>query len=114
MVVSDPAGNSDEVDVRVTVTNVEELGTITFSTLQPKAGIALTATLPTDPDGEISGLMWQWENGGDAIEDATSASYTPVSDDIDDTLTVTATYRDGWLAASADAITLESAVTAES
>ena len=43
VVVSDPAGNSDEVDVRVTVTNVKELGTITFSTLQPKVGIALTA-----------------------------------------------------------------------
>ena len=41
VVVSDPARNSDEVDVRVTVTNVMELGTITFSTLQPKAGIAL-------------------------------------------------------------------------
>ena len=44
VVVSDPARNSDEVDVRVTVTNVmQRLGTITFSTLQPKAGIALTA-----------------------------------------------------------------------
>ena len=111
VVVSDPARNSDEVDVRVTVTNVAETGTITFSSLQPKVGIALTATLD-DADGEISGLMWQWENGGTAIEDATSASYTPVSDDIRATLTVTATYRDGWLAADAEPITLESAATA--
>ena len=111
VVVSDPARNSDEVDVRVTVTNVAELGTITFSTLQPKAGIALTAELD-DPDGEITGLMWQWENGGAAIEDATSATYTPVTDDIGDTLTVTATYRDGWLAADAEPIMLESAATA--
>ena len=111
VVVSDPAGNSDEVDVRVTVTNVAETGTITFSSLQPKAGIALTAELD-DPDSGVTGLMWQWENGGNVIEDATSATYTPVSDDIGDTLTVTATYRDGWLAADAEPITLESAVTA--
>ncbi len=111
VVVSDPAGNSDEVDVRVTVTNVAETGTITFSSLQPKVGIALTATLD-DADGEISGLMWQWENGGDAIEDATSATYTPVAGDIGDTLTVTATYRDGSLAADAEPITLESEATA--
>ena len=61
VMVADPAGNSDEVDVRVTVANVAELGTITFSTLQPKAGIALTATLD-DADGDISGLMWAVEH----------------------------------------------------
>ena len=53
VVVSDPAGNSDEVDVRVTVTNVPETGSITFSTLQPKAGIPLTAAL-NDADGGIT------------------------------------------------------------
>ncbi|MCY4575562.1 MAG: cadherin domain-containing protein [Chloroflexi bacterium] len=111
VVVSDPAKNSDEVAVRVTVTNVAETGTITYSSLQPKAGIPLTATL-NDPDGGITGLMWQWTNGTDgAIKDATSATYTPVAGDIGDTLTVTATYRDGSLAASAAAIELESAAT---
>ena len=109
--VADPAGNSDEVDVRVTVTNVAELGAITFSTLQPKVGIDLTATLE-DADGGVTNLTWQWTNGTDGeIEDATSATYTPVASDIGDTLTVTATYRDGSLAASADAITLTSAAT---
>ena len=119
VVVSDPAGNSDEVDVRVTVTNVAELGEITFSTLQPKVGIALTATL-NDADGSITGLMWQWYDAAfdaanpetNAIEDATSATYIPVSGDIGDTLTAVATYRDGSLAASADAITLSQAHTA--
>ena len=110
--VSDPAGNSDEVDVRVTVTNVAELGTITFSTLQPKAGIALTATL-SDPDGDISGLMWAWSKTGTDFDDddrPMSATYTPVAADIGTTLTATATYRDGSLAASAEAITLGQAV----
>ncbi len=109
--VSDPAGNSDEVDVRVTVTNVAETGTITFSTLQPKAGIALTATL-SDPDGDISGLMWAWSKSGTDFEEddrPMSATYTPVAADIGTTLTATATYRDGSLAASADAITLPQA-----
>ena len=58
--------------------------------------------------------MWQWYDAtftaddpeADAIEDATSATYTPVAGDIGDTLTVVATYRDGSLAASAAAITL--------
>ena len=57
--------------------------------------------------------MWQWSNERTVIEDATSATYTPVADDIDDTLTVTATYRDGSLAAEDDVITLTSADAAD-
>ena len=37
-------------DVVITVTNVNEEGMITFSSVQPKVGIPFTATL-TDPDG---------------------------------------------------------------
>ncbi len=108
VVVSDPADNSDELDVRVTVTNVAETGTITFSSLRPKAGIALAAELD-DPDGGVTDLTWQWSNGGTDIEDASSATYTPVADDIGDTLTATATYRDNSLAAGAAEITLAQA-----
>ena len=50
------------MDVKVTVTNVDEKGTVTLSKTQPRVGIAVTATL-TDPDGSISGLTWQWYNG---------------------------------------------------
>ena len=57
VVASDPARNSDELDVRVTVTNELETGTITFSSLRPKAGIPLTASL-TDSDGGITDLEW--------------------------------------------------------
>ena len=81
VVVTDAEGNTDEHDVTVTVTNVEETGTVTFSTLQPRVGVELTAML-TDPDGGITGLMWQWNDGSGDIEDATSASYTPVAGDI--------------------------------
>ena len=109
VVASDPAGNSDELDVRVTVTNVMETGTITFSSRQPKLGIALTATF-ADPDESITDFKWQWSSSDtqrtEAFEDATSDTYTPVAEDVAATLTVTATYRDGWLAADAEAITL--------
>ena len=93
VVVADPDRNSDQLDVRVTVTNVAETGTITFSSLRPKVGVALTATLD-DPDGGVTDLAWQWNDGTTDIEDATSATYTPVADNVGDTLSVTATYKD--------------------
>ena len=111
VVASDPAGNSDELEVRVKVTNVAETGTIEFSSLSPKVGVALMATLD-DPDGDVTGLMWQWSKGGDDIEDETSDTYTPVADDVGDMLVATATYRDGSLAAGDDAIMLLSSATA--
>ena len=83
VVVSDGKGNSDEHEVTVSVTDVEETGTVTFSTLQPRVGVALTAGLD-DGDGSITGLMWVWSKDGTDIEDATSATYTPVAADIGD------------------------------
>ena len=101
VVASDPGRNSDELSVRVTVSNTAETGTITFSLEQPKVGVALTAKL-TDPDNVVAdSVSWQWENAGTDIEDATSDTYMPTADDVEDTLTVTATYRDGSLAADA-------------
>ena len=93
VMASDPARNSDELDVQVTVTNVAEDGSITFSSLRPKTGIALTASL-SDPDGGVTDVEWQWNDGTDDIEDASTDTYTPVVDDIGDTLSVTATYKD--------------------
>ena len=113
VVVSDGKGNSDEHDVTVSVTNVEETGAVSISTLQPRVGVELTADL-TDPDGDINGLMWQWYRGTNIdltslptteceeptdnncpIKDATSADYTPTSGDEGETLTAVATYKDG-------------------
>ena len=50
VVVTDSDNNTDSRDVAVTVTNVEEDGTVTLSNLQPEDGVPITATL-TDPDG---------------------------------------------------------------
>ena len=95
LMVTDSKGNTDEQEVTVKVTNIEEDGTVTLSTLQPRVGFPVTATL-TDPDNVTAGsVSWQWSNDDGEIEDATSDTYTPVAGDIGDTLDVTATYTDG-------------------
>ena len=104
VVVIDSKGNSDEQDVTVKVTNIEEDGVVTLSTLQPRVGFPVTATL-TDPDNVTAdSVSWQWYNGtintndltDNAIEDATSDTYTPAMDDITNTVTARATYIDGF------------------
>ena len=104
VVVTDSGGNTASRDVTVKVTNMEEAGTVTLSTVQPEAKVAVTATL-TDPDGGISGVKWQWYKGSsatdttDVIEDATSATYTPEpgtgqDGDVGSYLRAQATYTD--------------------
>ena len=115
--VTDTKGNSDEKDVTVKVTNVEEAGEVTLSTLQPRINFAITATL-TDADNITAGsVAWQWYKGN--VEDqaalatldvtecvnadtnncfikgATSDTYTPGADDVQDTLVAVALYTDG-------------------
>ena len=83
-------------DVAITITNVDEDGTVTLSSEQPKIGIALTATLE-DPDGVVAdSVKWTWylsEDGmGDAIAMATSDTYTPKATGM---LSAKASYTDG-------------------
>ena len=91
--------NVGTLEVTVNVTNVEEAGSISLSSLQPQAGTRLTATL-SDPDGRPSAVTWEWErspNGFSSwtpIDGAASASYTPTDDDVGDYLRVTASYTD--------------------
>ena len=59
VVATDSDGQTDEMDVTVTVTNVEEVGTVTLSPLQPRIGSPVTASL-TDIDGAVSDVKWQW------------------------------------------------------
>ena len=87
-------------DVTVTVSNVNEAGTVTLSTMSPGVGSEVTASL-TDLDGGITRTTWQWSksmtmNGTFTdIGTATSASYTTVEDDTGMYLQATATYTDG-------------------
>ena len=89
VVATDSDDQTDMMAVTVTVTNVDEAGTITLSTLQPRVGTPLTATL-TDIDGDVSDVTWKWErddamsfsNTPETIEGADSATYTPTADDM--------------------------------
>ena len=94
---TDSDDQTDTIDVTVTVENVDEAGTVTLSTVQPRIGTALTATL-TDIDGTPSDVKWMWERGDgmsvgspQPIEGADSDTYTPVMDDDGKYLRATAT-----------------------
>ena len=89
----------DTQEVTVSVTNVDEPGTITLSSLQPQAGVVLTAVL-SDPDGETSGTGLQWERSSRTsgpwaeIEEETGTTYTPANGDAGYYLRITAEYKD--------------------
>ena len=91
----------DTVTITVTVSNVDEPGTVTLTTLQPVDGKAITATL-TDLDGTPSGTPeWQWANSDSADgpftnieEDADAGTYTPIPADKTKFLRATVTYTD--------------------
>ena len=86
------------VPVTVNIQNLEEPGTVTLSTVQPQEDILLTATLE-DGDG-ANGTKWQWyrassqSSSGTAVTGASSATYTPIGDDVARYLRVVATYDD--------------------
>ena len=52
--------NTGAREVTVSVTNVEEAGTVALSSPRPQTDYGLAATL-TDPDGSITALVWTWE-----------------------------------------------------
>ena len=112
-------GNDGHADVTVTinVTNVEEAGTVTLSSMTPMVGTELTATL-SDPDDSVTGETWQWSKS-DAVDGtfadiagATSSSYTPVEGDASMYLRATAMYTDGEGSGKNAMATTGSAVTA--
>ena len=80
-------------EVTIRVLNVDEPGTVMLSTVQPKDGVAVTATL-TDPDGNVSGASWQWSTSPSRtgtftnIRNAMGTAYTPVGGDNPGTLVV--------------------------
>ena len=87
VVARDDAGHRSETSVTVNVTNVNETGSVTLSSIQPAVGTPLTATV-TDPDGEVTNVIYQWTSGPteatadvEDIDDATSATYMPTAGD---------------------------------
>ena len=111
-------------DVVITVTNADETGSVTFSSVQPKVGRHFTASL-SDPDGETTGVKWEWmrtsagsesnpadcsdDSGFNTTIDEDSDSYTPKEADRYKCLEASATYTDPVgsttaMAASANAV----------
>ena len=89
-----------EIDVKVNITNVDEMGVVELDTLQPQVTKSVIATV-TDPDSDSATEQdWQWARSTDKvdwidIEDADALSYNPVKADVDHYLKATVTYNDG-------------------
>ena len=96
--VKDDGGKLDNITVSISVTDVDEEGMIELSAEAPELGSELTVAL-MDPDGDVTGINWQWERSGDQmtwapIEGATAATYTPVTADEGQYLRATVAYTD--------------------
>ena len=110
--VTDGGGLFATRAVIVTVSNVDEPGTVLIEgTLS--GGSTLTASV-TDLDGTPTSVTWQWRWGNSAngpwfdnlISNATSATYTTVAADVGRYLQATASYTDPESSGkSADAVT---------
>ena len=90
----------EEVEVTVTVSNVNERGTVVFYPRQPQIGSTLRAYL-TDPDGGARGEIWQWASSSsmsgsfpDIPALSGESTYRPAGDDIGQYLRVTVKYVD--------------------
>ena len=56
----------------MTVTNVDEEGSVELSSAAPKVGDTLTAEL-TDPDKDVEGVSWEWQ----ALPPGTRSTHPP-------------------------------------
>ena len=99
VVATAASGATAELPVTITVTNVDEAGTVTLSPARPGVGTAVTATLEDDPDGGVTRERWQWAKSMDMtawenIAGANTSSYTPVEADGGYYLRASVTYTD--------------------
>ena len=98
-----------EHDVEIEVTDVDEPGTVSFSNPQPQVTQSLTASFKDD-DGKTK-PTWQWSRGSSAdgpwtdIAGATTASRTPVGDDIGSYLRAVVSYTDRHGSQTAEGVT---------
>ena len=121
LTVTAQAGNmSRSLDVRVTVTNVDEGGSVNLSSPgnEVKVGVQLTAQLDEGDEEVVTG--WQWSSGGSNtgpwtnISVATSNTYTPVDGDVGDYLRITVSYTDATFGPDSLSAVTASAVEAAS
>ena len=92
VIAKDEDGLTGMTSLTITVTQVNEDGEVTFSSIQPAIGVAITASV-SDPDGSVNGESWQWARAQTAagpfleIDGATSDTYTPMLAVEDDPMT---------------------------
>ena len=92
------------VEVTITITNVQEDGSVELDQPQPEVGVLVMASVEDDDFGKDDEnrpavIMWQWARSSDMvtwedIEDAESKGYTPVAADVGMYLRATASYDD--------------------
>ena len=87
--------------VQVTVTAVEEAGTVSLSSTRPRVGTRVRATL-ADPDGGAVPRFWFWDKSGGSLSGASGEEgggprddYTPKAGDVGKRLRARVTYTDG-------------------
>ena len=122
--VADAEPLSATVTTTVSISNIDEAGTVALTSTQPQVGTPLTATL-SDPDGSITGAVWQWQRRASSAADWTAvpagaegasggaelSSYTPQAGDVGLRLQATVRYRDGHSEDATDTKTARSAAT---
>ena len=104
-VMAEAGGEMDDVEVTITVNNVEEAGTVILDTESPVVDGEVTATL-SDLDGGITDLTWTWETSSDmatwsaatgtVTSEGATSTYMPVEADAGRYLRATASYTDGY------------------
>ena len=92
LTVTDVRGGTDSITVNVTITDVDEPGTLTVTPAGVVAGGSFSASV-TDPDSTNLNQSWEWTNAVNAIVSRTS-SYTTTTEDIG-MFTVEVNYYDG-------------------
>ena len=100
VIATDNGGEASEaLAVTVTVTNVDEEGSISAITGTVQVGVALTAGMVTDPDGAATGITYQWQrvpsSGAPVNIGADQDTYNVVVADLGATLRVMVSYSDG-------------------
>ena len=99
VVADDGHGLIVRMDLEITVTDIDEPGSLIISVSNPRVGSELAATL-NDPDGDPATVSWQWQRA-DApvnpvwvnISGATSTTYTVIAADLGKVLRAEAHYQ---------------------
>ena len=101
VIATDPSGAFDTIEVLITVTDLDEDGTVTLSSVQPQVETALTANADRPGRGTFPGFLAvgprptaQPAPITNISSGANPASYTPVTADVNKYLRATASYTD--------------------